>query len=653
MAIYFRTASKDDEIAYIKKAVKKLKAYDDAYYNTDTPLADDAAYDEYREKIQKRVKAFKKVHKEELSFAIKYFDGVRAKVRESKRTAELPIKLGSLKKTKNDNDSGMTNFIKRALKASHEVAEEFSRKKQPKLKAHYSSLVSFLISPKLDGLTFVLHYKRGQLHAAYSGGDGVLGQEKMAHAEALVAQGKIPSKLSDSKLGNYTEYKNIYIVGEVVCSKKKFAAILKAQKDSKYNESRNAASGWVNATEPAEILTNAIDFVAYEMKTDHGDIGCELEITDIHVGASVHANKNATIALLKALKFTTYFGSPLFQVVSDSSYSDGLRKMLDAGLLLVKEQDYQLDGVVIEVSDAKIRKYMGSDRHGTPYFAVAYKVSADSAIESGEGERTTVTDIVWNTSKVGALKPTLIYKPIKIGNSTFTQATGNNFSYLLDKGIGVGTKISVVKAGDVIPKAYFADKVKATKDAIKPSKCSCGAKAIRPDDGKGGKLPDYYCAKGIRCTVAKKQQLLAAIKTTKVAGLGGKNVEKLYDAGYHDLFSLMATAQHPKKQKALMEIPGFGKSMLVTLSEGLPDKLSKMSLPDLMVMSCVFTRPGLSLAAASFKAAEDLIKKGHNKGKIKESECMEAVGKAKGSLLYANFPTWLEYYEELKSVVFC
>lgn len=651
---YSKSTDLDEEVSYIRKGVKKLKKCDDLYYNSGESSVTDAEYDRYRDKIEARLKKLYKTHKIRLEDVDAYFKGVRTKVRESKRTEKLPLVLGSLKKTKNDNDSGMSNFIKRGLVASQAISKEFSKSKQPKLRAHYESLLSLVISPKLDGLTFFLHYKNRELYAAYSGGDGIHGQEKMAHAKALISKRSIPKRLTSNLLANF-DHENIYIVGEVVCSKKKFEKVVASQKKAKeknpYKEVRNAASGWVNSDVPPDVLTDAVDFIAYEMKTPHGDLGCELKITDLNIGASLHSNKNLIVNLLDTLGFQTYKSSPIFTVTSVASYDSGLKGLLDNYLTKIKDQDYPLDGVVVEVSDSRIRKHMGSDKNGTPYFAVAYKVSADSAIASGNGEKTRIVEIDWNPSKVGALKPTLIYKPVSIGKSTFTQATGNNYVWLVDKGMGVGTKIAIVKAGEVIPKAYFADKEKAMPDKIRPAKCKCGAKIVHPWDDKNKPLPDLYCSKGASCTISKKEQLSSAIRATKVTGMGSKNIQKLYDAGYTDLFQLIEAAQDKKGQKAILRIDGFGKSAIDTLSVALPRKLVKMDTAELMVMSGVFVRPGLALAKASFVKAAKLIDKAMDSKSIKEKDCIKVLGKAKGALLYANFDAWLKYRKQLKKLV--
>ncbi len=618
------------------RCIKRLKKYDDRYYNSASPLVEDKEYDRFRDEVHKVAKKAK--NKE----ALAYFKTVRAPVRESKRTENLPIVLGSLKKAKNDSNA-MYNFVASVLKASKALSGTMT---DSNIRKHYKKLVSYVISPKLDGLTFLLHYEYGELVAAYSGGDGIRGQLKTLHAKMLIEKGLIPEKISHENPR--------YVVGEIVCSKKKFQDVVTAQKKkdgtSNYNEVRNAASGWVNADKPSKDLLAAISFVAYEIKTPDGDLGVTRNLKKLDFGAALKANKLNTISTLKKWGFETYAGSKFMHVVSAVDFDDAFRNILDSMLDKVDSYEYPLDGIVVEVSDSHLRAAMGTARNGTPKYAVAYKVSADAAVKAGKGNTTRVTKIGVTTSKIGALKPTLHYDPIKIGNATYKKATGNNFSYLLKHGIGVGTQIAIVKAGDVIPKAYFADTNKAKAKDIFPKKCKCGAKAVEVHDANGKMLTDLYCELGATCVEAKREQLKFAIKATQVIGLGKKNIAKLFDAGHTDILSLAEAAIDKKEAKKLLKIEGFGESMLSTLSIGLPSKLTYMKFADLMVMSNVFNRPGLSLARAAFSDHEPALKSATKEKTISKSDCIKMLGKEKGKLLHQNFPEWLRFYKRYKKI---
>ena len=65
---------------------------------------------------------------------------------------------------------------------------------------------------------------------------------------------------------------------------------------------------------------------------------------------------------------------------------------------------------------------------------------------------TVVTDIEWNVSRLGRVIPTVIYEPIELCGTVNTRVTGNNAKWILEREIQIGSKISVGKAGEIIPK---------------------------------------------------------------------------------------------------------------------------------------------------------------------------------------------------------
>lgn len=636
-----------DSTRLLRLAVNTLAKYSDAYYNTDKPLVSDAEFDEYYDRVEKAYNKLKKAG-EQVDFATTFFSKVRAPVRTSKRSAKLPVVLGSLKKAKNDNPKLLVSLIKKAFLTSQELAQEWRKiypKGAPALHETITSRVDLVISPKLDGLTFLLHYHKGLLHVAYSGGDGVNGQPKMQHAQALVDAGVIPNKLERKHVYKFAD-PDIFVIGEIVCNKRAFAKL--AASNNRFNNPRNSASGWVNADkpDPDPDLTKAITFLAFDMRTAQGELGVQINPYTLAQEGHAQPSKMHILAMLNKLGFKTYTKSPFCKFISATGLTDNLKAELDGLLTKLDAAPYPLDGVVIEVGNNYLRERMGR-KDGTPYFAVAYKTGAESEAAQGGGEQASITKLEYSTSKAGALKPTIHFKPVRIDNSTISKATGNNVSYLVKEGLGKGTKITVVKAGGIIPRVIFNDKKKATPDMIVPTHCSCGAKAVAVKE-KGKTLPDYYCSKPAKCTAIKLQVLTASIKATKLTGLGAKNIEKLFDAGYTDVLSLIKAAKNPKTAKKLLEIEGFGKSMLTTLSIGLPQALGAMPMARLMVMSNVFMRPGLALAEASFTAIS--TKLDVTKPNISSIRVADILGPAKADLFMQKYPEWIKFWTELKAM---
>ena len=125
--------------------------------------------------------------------------------------------------------------------------------------------------------------------------------------------------------------------------------------------------------------------------------------------------------------------------------------------------------------------------------------------------------------------------------------------------------------------------------AEKVKKCLCGAKAEMAG-------PNLYCTKPNKCNYTKKYNLENCLDRLKLTGLGTKNIQKLFDAEYFDLFDLLNA-----KEKHLLKIEGFGESIVTTIKRGIPEKLKTLSDAALMDCSGVFSRVGLSLAEKTLK----------------------------------------------------
>lgn len=627
MAIVFRKAEKQQKDA--KTILARLKAADDAYYNKDAPIISDAQYDKLRDLA---VASVKKTGDAKLKA---YLKTVGAPVRASKRSAKLPVQLGSLKKVKSDDDKALNRFFANAQAAAIDhgrYCDSLGKEYAGVASIWKRGSVTVLTSPKLDGLTLLLHYHKGTLTNAFTRGDGENAQSKMEHALALVALGRIPMTLPKSAFHKFAKA-DLYTKGEVVCRLKTFK---EKWQGKGYTNARNAAAGWLNSDKAKHPIHNAIDFIAYDVFTTTGELGIEDEPPSTNAGPV--ADKHHTLTCLQRAGFKTYLKSGFFSVHTvTGAPSDEWKAMLKDMLARTDKGPYQLDGLVIEVNNNYIRGKMGS-KDGRPKFAIAYKTSADD-LENNEGADSEITKIEYNTSKVGALKPMIHYKPVRVMDSTLAKATGNNVSYLIREGLGVGAKVRVVKAGGIIPKVHLiGPKMKA--DKIVPTHCECGAPAVSVK--KGSKMmPDYYCSKPSKCKVIQRELLGASIKQLGIVGLAGKTIDKLFDAGFTSLTSLLSA-----DAKKIAKIPGFGQAMVTAIKVALPTALKKCSTAELMDMSGVYMQPGLSLGTSSLVKLEKVLGKDM---KIRQSskDIIKAIGQAKGQLFIDKYPEWVKYKTEL------
>lgn len=128
-------------------------------------------------------------------------------------------------------------------------------------------------------------------------------------------------------------------------------------------------------------------------------------------------------------------------------------------------EEYPLDGVVIKLSDEEVHIKAG---HNCNYYhaIIAWKPPMQTA-------STVVTDIHWEVSKHGRLIPTVEYTPVVLCSTVNRRVTGNNYKWLCDHKVGIGSHIVVGKAGEIIPKIIRVTKTSAVP--IRPLSCpSCG-----------------------------------------------------------------------------------------------------------------------------------------------------------------------------------
>ncbi len=203
---------------------------------------------------------------------------------------------------------------------------------------------------------------------------------------------------------------------------------------------------------------------------------------------------------------------PLFH---EYTYSGNLDNMGEVLLSLYNEWSkiYPMDGLMIKVADEKARLIAGNNGQVNNW-SIAWKPPI-------QVKDTIVIDIEWNISRLGRLVPTVIYNPIELCQTLNNRVTGNNAQWILDKGVAIGTTITVGKAGEIIPKII---KVKNPKTESIPIKCP---KCNNFLDWEGVHL----VCNGDKC-IAKLIVSIAYFysnKGIKIDGIGERTIETLLE----------------------------------------------------------------------------------------------------------------------------
>ena len=263
----------------------------------------------------------------------------------------------------------------------------------------------YVLSHKLDGISCLIEYKKGEAPKLYTRGDGKVGQNICRFRRYI----NIPDINED-----------LLVRGELIYPKTYWKII-----SNKGENARNYMAGLVTTKTIKNGTLNDvknIHFVAYEV-----------------IDEKLKSSEQFTI--LQKHKFNT---CP-FKVIEcvDEEY---LKKYM---LNIRENSPYEIDGVIVtndqvyKITEEKYRKH-----------SKAFKMDLDDQMKE-----TTVKFVQWKISKLGKCIPVVHIKPVEIesnegSKSTIKKCSGHNAKYIINNGIGEGAKIIIIKSNDVIPKIH-------------------------------------------------------------------------------------------------------------------------------------------------------------------------------------------------------
>lgn len=88
-----------------------------------------------------------------------------------------------------------------------------------------------------------------------------------------------------------------------------------------------------------------------------------------------------------------------------------------------------------------------------------------------ETEETILRDVEWSASRTGLLNPVAIFDTVEIEGTSVSRASVHNISYIKEKKLGIGDRITVYKANMIIPQ--IADNLTNSDDIQIPETCPC------------------------------------------------------------------------------------------------------------------------------------------------------------------------------------
>jgi len=369
--------------------------------------------------------------------------------------------------------------------------------------------VAYTCEPKFDGLSVELVYEDGALVRAATRGDGDTGDLVTPQVQTIPT---VPLRLSGDPPAT------LAVRGEVYMPIAAFTAYnrqrIEAGEDPFANP-RNAAAGALRRLDPTEVRERPLSCFAY----------------DILDASALPASQSATLAALRGWGFAVAERTTRVEQIDDAiAFRDGL--LADREGL-----GYEIDGTVIKVDDRAQREALGATARAVRW-AFAYKFPART-------EETRVEDIVVQVGRTGRLTPVALLEPVDVSGVTVSRASLHNPDEVERLGIGVGDRVRVRRAGDVIPEVAAVVDARSDKPFGFPDRCPVCDSPVRRDG------PLAYCTGGLRCRAQLVQTVVhyGSRDALDIEGLGVERVEQLTAAGLigelADLYRLDVDALAP------------------------------------------------------------------------------------------------------------
>ncbi|MBR5796627.1 MAG: NAD-dependent DNA ligase LigA [Phascolarctobacterium sp.] len=325
------------------------------------------------------------------------------------------------------------------------------------------SEVEYVLEPKIDGLACSLVYENGKLVRAATRGDGVVGENVTANVRTIRA---IPLTLTVPAGEEVPELLDVR--GEVYMPRHEFMRLNeeRAEKgEAEFANPRNAAAGSLRQLDPQVTAKRSLSFFAY------------------NVGNGALEKHSDSLAMLKGYGFKV---SENFKVVANIEEAIKFIEEFDAKRSSLA---YDTDGAVIKVNAVYQQRILGATGKD-PRWAIAYKFPPEQA-------ETTLEDIVWRVGRTGVLTPTAVLTPVKLSGSVVSRATLHNEDFIREKGICIGDRVIINKAGEIIPEVLRVVESKRTGEetpVVIPAECpECGWKVERQGSEAAIRCTNPHC----------------------------------------------------------------------------------------------------------------------------------------------------------------
>jgi DNA ligase (NAD+) len=348
---------------------------------------------------------------------------------------------------------------------------------------------NFIVQYKLDGASLELQYEKGKLARAVTRGDGIIGDDITDNARRMIG---VVQKMDVSFTGG--------VRGEVIMTHD----VWNGKYPTKAN-CRNAANGL--------------------MRRKDGE-GCE-DLEVIVYDASASDDDKFFKDELQKLQWLDKRG---FQTTETKSFTTA-REIIAYREKIAAEREklpFDIDGLVVK----DVETDMSDLRKARPEKQIAFKFELETAFS-------VLREVIWSESGA-TYTPIGVVDPVRLAGTTVKRANLNNPDMIRSMGLKIGSTVSVVKRGEIIPKieglAPVSSKEK-TQEIEFPKICGvCNTELV--DAGTRLYCPNPACPKRLLHRLEKWVSVL------DIRELGEKLLRQLFEKNrvtrIHEMYTLTA-----------------------------------------------------------------------------------------------------------------
>ena len=430
----------------------------------------------------------------------------------------------------------------------------------------------YVLSCKLDGVSG-LYTTEGDVPKLYTRGDGKVGQD-ISHFI--------------KHLNNLPSEKGLVVRGEFIIRKDVF--------DNKYKKefanARNLVSGIINSKSIDKKIKD-MDFVAYEVIRPELKPSSQMDkLDELKMNVVMNDRKNT---------------------LTNEMLSDILLKWRS-------EYMYEIDGVI--VTDDKVH----SRKDGNPDHAFAFKMVISDQVAEAK-----VVDVLWSASKNGYLKPKIQIEPIHLGGVKIEYATGFNGNFIESNKIGVGSIVTIIRSGDVIP--YI-------KSIVQPA-----------ENPKMPMVPYHWTDTHIDIIVENidddqsvlEKRITAFFTGIEVDGLSTGNVKRIIKAGFKSIPKILKMTKED-----FGKVEGFKEKMIDKVHNSIQKKTKEATLVKIMAVSNVLGRGlGERKMGPIMEAHPNILTDVETIERKKQKlQSVNGIGKENANSFVENIPAFMKFLKE-------